>query len=355
MIEQKLIQRIVLASTAAATLAVSASAAVAATQVAPGPAYHVEKRYTVGGEGGWDYLLCDAASRRLYLSRGSHVMVVNVDNGKVVGDIADTPGVHGVALAPKLGRGFTSNGGDSTVTVFDLKTLKPIKRVHVGDRPDAIFFDPNTNRVFTCNGGSADTTAIDANTLIVAGTVPLGGRPEAGASDGRGHVFINIEDRSEVARIDAKSLKLLNHWSLSPGEEPSGFAIDIAHHRIFSTCHNSMMVVLDSETGKVVATPAIGDGTDASGFDPATGLAFSSNGDGTLTVIKEVDANHFAVQENVQTERGARTMALDLKTHAVYLATAKSDPTPPAPDAPRRFRRYLPGSFAVLVVSRSRG
>jgi YVTN family beta-propeller protein len=307
------------------------------------------KKIAIGGDGGWDYLTMDAAARRLYISRGTHVMVVDVDTEKVVGDIPDTQGVHGIALAPKLGRGFTSNGRDNSVTVFDLKTLKEIARVKVGNRPDAIIFDPATNRVFTFNGGSNDATAIGAADDKVAGTVSLGGRPEFAVADGRGEVFVNLEDKSEIVAFDSQSLVVKNHWPLAPGEGPSGLAMDRKNRRLFSVCDNEKMVVLDADTGKVVATPTIGKGPDASAFDPGAGLAISSNGeDGTLTIVREVKPNQFEVEATVPTQAGARTMALDTKTHVIYLVTARAQA--PAPGGPPNRRSFEPGSFVILVV-----
>ena len=320
---------------------------------APAADLHVIKKLPVAGDGGWDYLSFDSGAHRLYISRGTRVLVVDVDKGTQVGEIPNTSGVHGIALAPALNRGFTSNGRANTVTPFDLNTLAADRPIDVGKGPDAIIYDPATRRVFTFNGGSSDTTAIDAASEKVVGSVDLGGRPEFAAADGRGHVYCNIEDKSEIVQLDARALKVLNRWPLAPGEEPSGLAIDARHHRLFATCHNKMMVVMDSDNGHVIATPAIGNGTDAAAFDPGTGMAFSSNGDGTLTVVQEKDPNTFEVVQNVATERGARTMALDPKRHTIYLCTAKIDPNPPANPTngqQRRFRAYLPGSFEVIVV-----
>jgi YVTN family beta-propeller protein len=313
------------------------------------PAYHVLRKIQIGGDGGWDYLMADGASHRLYISRGTHVTVVDTATGKVVGDIPNTQGVHGIALAPKLNRGFTSNGRDNSVTVFDLKTLKQIQRVSVGKGPDCIIFDGASNRVFTFNGESGDATAVDAATGKVAGTIALSGRPEYAASDDRGAVFVNIEDKSEIDTIDSKALKVTRHWSLSPGDGPSGLAIDRKHHRLFSVCGNEKMVVSDADYGKVVATPPIGKGPDAAAFDPDSGIAFSSNGeDGTLTLVHESSPNRYEIVGNVRTEPSARTMALDPQSHLIYLATAKFKPA--APGAPRWRRQTEPGSFAILVV-----
>ncbi len=318
---------------------------------------HVLHTYEVGGEGSWDYLTLDPESRRLYVSRSTHVMVIDADTGKVVGDIPDTAGVHGIAVAADLGRGFTSNGKAASATIFDLKTLKTIGTVKTGEGPDAIIYDAASKRVFTFNGRSNDATAIDAAAGTAAGTVELGGKPEFAAADGAGHVFVNLEDKSEIVAFDSKTLKVTARWPLAPGEEPSGLAIDTKNHRLFSGCHNKMMVVVDYETGKVLATPAIGQGVDATAFDPSTSCAYSSNGEGTLTIVHEDDPSTFKVLENVTTQRGAKTMALDPKTHNVYLGAAKFEAAEESKDAPkdgarRRRPNMVPGSFTILVVGK---
>jgi DNA-binding beta-propeller fold protein YncE len=317
------------------------------------PAYHLVKKLSVGGEGGWDYLALDSQARRLYVTHSDRVVVLDVDTGSKVGEVTNTPGVHGVALAPRLGRGFTSNGREGTVTIFDLKSLKELGRVPVGTGPDCILFDPATQRVFTFNGRSQDATAVDAATGKVAGTIPLGGRPEFAVADGKGKLFVNLEDKSEILALDAHGLGVLHRWPLAPGEGPSGLAMDTAHRRLFSVCGNQKMVILDAESGRVVATPTIGNGPDACIYDPRRKLAFSSNGrDGTLTVIREEGPDQFKEVATVSTQAGARTMALDEKTGRVFLATAEVAPAPPAPagtEAPRR-RSFVPGSFTVLVV-----
>lgn len=328
--------------------------AVARAQQPKSPSgYHVINRFKLGGEGGWDYLTFDAKGGRLFISRSTHVMVVDAEKGTVLGDIPDTQGVHGIALVEELGKGYTSNGRTSTVTVFDLKTLKVLKQIPVGKNPDAIIYEPSSKRIFTMNGASNDTTAIDTKTDTVAGTIPLDGRPEFAVSDEHGHVFVNLEDKSTVVEFDPSKLSVLARWPIAPGEEPSGLAIDRKHSRLFSTGANKTLVVLNAETGKVVETLPIGGGVDAAGFDPETGLAFSSNGDGTLTVIHEDSPDKFTVVENVTTQRGARTLALDTKTHRVYLVTAEFGPPPaPTPERPRPRPSILPGTFTLLVVGR---
>jgi DNA-binding beta-propeller fold protein YncE len=321
---------------------------------AAGPGYHVIKTYKVGGEGGWDYLTVDASTRRFYISRGTHVIVLDADSGKNVGDIPDTPGVHGIALAPELGKGFVSNGREGTVTVFDLSTLAPSgSKIKVGENPDAILYEPATKRVFTFNGRSQDSTAIDAASGKVLGTIKLDGKPEFAASDGKGEVFVNIEDKSELTVIDPNKLEVKTKWPLAPCTEPSGLALDRKNRRLFAGCDNKMMAVVDADSGKVLATPAIGEGVDATAYDDETGLAFASCGEGVLTVVREDSPQKFSVVENVKTEPGARTMALDTKTHNVFTVTARFGPPPAATaDNPHPRRTILPDTFEVLVLSK---
>jgi len=317
------------------------------------PGLHILKTYKLGGEGGWDYLKLDPDSRRLYISRSTHLIVIDADSGKPVGEIPDTPGIHGIALAPELGRGFTSNGREGTVTIFDLTTLKPISKVKVGENPDAILFDPATKRVFTFNGKSNDSTAIDGATGKVVGTISLRGKPEFAVSTGTGELFVNLEDKSELLSLDPKDLKVKSRWPLAPCQEPSGLALDAKNRRLFAGCDNKMMAVVNADTGKVITTLSIGDGVDANAFDPETGFAFASCGEGVLTVAHEDSPDKFSIVQNVPTQKGARTMALDPKTHNVFLVTAKFG-TPPAPtkDQPHPRPPVLPDSFVVLVVGK---
>lgn len=326
---------------------------VATFSAAADPGYHLIKTYKLGGEGGWDYLNLDSASRRLYISRATHVMVIDADSGKPVGDIPDTPGVHGIALAPELGRGFVSNGREGTVTIFDIESLKLITKVKAGDNPDAILYDPASKRVFTFNGKSHDSTAIDAAKGTVLGTIKLEGKPEFAVSDGKGEIFVNIEDKSQLDAIDPNKLEVKSRWPLAPCQEPSGLAMDRKNRRLFAGCDNKMMAVVDADTGKVLATPAIGDGVDATAFDEGTSLAFASCGEGVLTVVREESPAKFSVAENVKTQEGARTLALDDKTHEVLVVTAKFGP-PPAPTSENPHPRHsiLPDSFVVLVVGK---
>ena len=341
---------------ALALVLVAAAGFSARPGIAGGWYYQVVKKVVLGGEGGWDYLICDSAARRLYISRGTHVMVVDADTYKVVGDIPGTDGVHGIALAPEFGRGFTSNGRANTVTIFDLKTLKILGTAPTGNGPDAIIYDPASKRVFTFNGHGGDATAIDAASGKPVGTVTLGGKPEFAVADGHGHVYNNLEDKSELLQIDSQNLTVTARWPLAPCEEPSGLAMDTQNRRLFSGCHNRVMAVVDADSGKVLGTPAIGQGVDANAFlsTGEGGLAFSSNGDGTLTYVYEV--NHggspsIQLLRSATTQRGARTMALDRKTGDIFLVTADFGPAPaPTPDHPHPRPQALPGTFTLLVV-----
>lgn len=319
----------------------------------PSPGYHLLKKFVLGGEGRWDYITCDSDAHRLYISRSTHVMVVDSDTGAIIGDIPNTSGVHGVAIAPEFGKGFTSNGRDATVTIFDLKSLKTLDQVKVGQNPDAILYDPTSKRIFTFNGTSKDTTAIDAKSGTVAGTLALGGRPESGVADEHGKIFVNIEDKSQVIEFDSRKLTIDATWPLAPGEEPTGIAIDRKHRRLFVGCANKLMAVMNADNGKLVTTLPIGSGVDATAFDSETQLAFSSNGEGTLTIVHEDAPDKFSVMENAATQRGARTMALDPKTHRVFLVTAEFGPTPaPTADQPRPRPPMIPGSFTLLVFGK---
>lgn len=294
----------------------------------------------------------DAAARRLYVSRGTRVLVLDADSEKTVGEVSGTQGVHGIAIAPESHRGFTSNGRSSTVTIFDTATLARVAEVKTtGENPDAILYDTASRRVFTFNGRGKNATAIDVSSSAVAGTIPLGGKPEFGVADGKGRVFVNIEDTNEIAVIDSRELRVGSRWPLPGCEEPTGLALDRVHRRLFSVCHNKTMVVLDAGTGRVVASLPIGESVDAAAYDPATSLAFASNGEGTLTVVKEDGPDSFRVLETATTQRGARTMALDEKTHRIFLATADFGPPPAATaEQPRPRPPVVPNSFAILVL-----
>jgi DNA-binding beta-propeller fold protein YncE len=317
--------------------------------------YHQIKKINIGGEGGWDYLIADGAGR-VYVSHGSEVDVVDTKKGEVAGKITGLKGVHGIALAPEFGRGFISNGQGNSVTIFDLKTLNRIgDDVTAGTNPDAIIYDPASKRVFAFNGRSSNATAIDAEKGTVAGTVALEGKPEFAAADGKGHVYVNIEDKSSVFDIDSKKLTVEHKWPLAPCEEPSGMAMDIKTRRLFAGCSNRMVAVMNADSGKVVTTVAIGPGVDATAFDPGTGFVFnSSGGDGTLSVVHEDSPDKYSVVENVKTQPRARTMALDPKTHNVYLAIAEFEAPPPAqPGEKGRPRpKMVPGTFGLLEFGR---
>jgi len=314
--------------------------------------YHIIKRLKVGGEGGWDYITVDDAARRLYISRSTHVMVIDLDTDRVVGDIPDTAGVHGIAIAPELNRGFTSNGKADTSTIFDLKTLKVLGEIKTGGNPDAIIYDPISKKLFTFNGRSKDATVIDAVSGKVIKTIPLGGKPEFAAIDGKGKAYVNNEDTNEVIEIDSLKASVSRRFSLKPCEEPTGLGLDSERGRVFSGCHNKVMTVLDLKSGKVIATVPIGENVDGNGFDAGTGLAFSSNGDGTLSVVRESSPGKFEV-ETVTTQHGSRTMAVDPKTHTVYLAAAQfTQAAKSIPPGAKQRPVMVKDSFEVLIVGK---
>ncbi len=309
--------------------------------------FKVTERVKLGGEGGWDYLVYDQHGQRLFITRGSHVMVVDARSLKQTADIPDLSGIHGVALVPELNKGFISNGGDNTVTVFDLKTLKKLDSIKVGERPDAIVYEPYSKHVFTFNARSHDASVVDAASDKLVGTIPLGGKPEFAASDGQGKLYVNIEDKSEIAQVDVTKNSVLNNWSLAPCQEPSALAFDVEHHRLFAGCDNKMMAVVDSGSGKVVTTVPIGEGVDAGAFNPATQQVFMSCGEGVLTILHEDTPDKYTVQQSLATAKGARTMALDRDRNAAYLVTAQREDKPAA--AGQR-PAMVPGSFELIVA-----
>lgn len=333
---------------ASTLLLISATGAYAAD----GSGFKVIRRMPIGGDGGWDYLTVDPDSHRIYISRGTHVMIVDEVSGKVVGDIPDTKGVHGIAVAADLGKGFTSNGGAATVTVFDLKTLKPLSEIKTtGENPDSIIYDPQTKRVFTFNGKSSNATAIDATTGKVVGTVMLAGKPEEPALDGKGNVFVNIEDKSSLQEFDAKTLAVKGTWPLAPCEGPSALAYDAGHRRLFAAC-DKVMVVVNADTGKVVASPPIGGDPDGNGFDPSTGLLFAACREGLISVLHEDSPDKYSAVANITTQFGTRTMTLDRMTHHVFTVTADFKPAgPPTADNPRPRPQPIAGSFVVLELA----
>jgi DNA-binding beta-propeller fold protein YncE len=324
---------------------------------AASPGFHIINKLQLGGDGGWDYLTIDDATRHLYVSRSSHVMVVDMETGKQIGDIPNTEGVHGIAIAPEFGRGFTSNGRSNNATIFDLTTLKVLGIVPTGLNPDSIRFDPTSKRVFTLNAKGKSATVIDAASGKVVSTIDLGGSPEFTTVDGKGKLYVNIADTNEVVEIDTQKAVITKRFSIKPGIEPSGMALDPAHRLIFSGCDNELMTVLDLNTGKVISTVPIGAGVDGNGYDPSTGFAFSANGeDGTLTVAKQESPGKWVVAETVATQKGARTMTIDPKTHNIYLPTAEyGPPIPPPAGAPAGTRprpSIIKDSFVILVVGK---
>ena len=316
--------------------------------------YKVTGTIPIPGDWGWDYLLADGANRLLYVSHGTQVELLDLDSEKVVGKIDGMQRIHGIALAPEFNRGFISDGGSDNVVIFDLKTHAVIDKVKAGTNPDGILYDPASKRVFAFNGRSSDATAIDAASGKVVGTIPLGGKPEFPVTDAKGNVFANIEDKSEIVKIDPQGLKVVARWSIAPCEEPSGLAIDMANQRLFAVCDNQKMAVVDTASGKVVTTVPIGDGPDAAYYDADTKLAFSSNGSGTLTVVKQESADKYSVAQTVTTEKSARTMALDPKTKKIYLPAAQFGERPaPTADNPHPRPKMVPGTFHLVVLSPS--
>jgi DNA-binding beta-propeller fold protein YncE len=327
-------------------LADSATQAVSAEQAHSDSGYHLKKTIHLPGTEGWDYISVDSAARRLYIGRGKYLQVVDIDTGRLIAQLTGMPGVHGVALVPELHRGFTVNDEDNSSTMLDLGGLKTLSRIETGKVPDSYAYDEATRRVFIMNSAGNDATAIDAAKGSAAGTIPLDGQPEFAVSDGKGEVFVNITDKNQMLAFDANTLRVLHRWPLTSCEGPSGLSMDREHRRLFSACDNQTMVVMDADSGKVVAALPTGAGTDASVFDPSTQNAFASAGGcGTLTVIHEDSPEHFHVLDNVPTASGARTMALDEKTHDVLLVTARHGHG-------ATYRELLPDSFVVLVVGK---
>ena len=307
------------------------------------------KEIPVGGEGGWDYLSVDEAARRLYVTHASQVVVIDLDKETVVGAITNTPGVHGLAVAPELGRGFASNGRENKVSIVDLKTLETVAKVETGENPDAILYEPARREVYAFNGRGKSATVFAAESGKIVATIPLPGKPEFAAADpAAGRVYCNIEDKNAVVVIDTKTHQITDTWPIAPGEEATGMAIDLAHHRLFLGCHSKLLIMMDSGSGAVIATAPIGGGVDAIVFDPALRLVFSSNGEGTVTIAQEESVDKLTVVQTLATERGARTMTLDPRTHKIYLASAKFEPA----GGPGQRPKIVPGSFKILVYGR---
>ncbi|HCW09248.1 MAG TPA: hypothetical protein DGG95_17975 [Cytophagales bacterium] len=318
--------------------------------VAAQSGFHLIKKTVIGGEGGWDYLSVDTENKKLYVSHSTQVEVLDLNTYTKVGAITDLKGVHGALAVPKSGRGITTNGRSNSVTIFDLKTLKPIVELPTGKNPDALLYDSFSDHVFIFNHSDVTVTAINISEGKVVGTIDVGGTAlEAGASDENGTIFVNLEDTHEIVSFDSKTLAVKNKWKISPGEEPTGLAIDQKNHRLFSVCHNELMMVLDSDNGKIIAKVPIGKRVDGVVFDPELKLAISSNGEGSMTVVKEIFPNEFKVVETVKTEPGARTITLNPINHHVYVSTAQYGETPPATaENPNPRPKVIPGTFMVL-------
>ena len=316
----------------------------------PAGPYHFIREIPIRGEGGWDYLSIDSSAHRLYVSHGNEIVVVDLNNDQIAGAITNTPGVHGMALAPDLGLGITSNGRENKAGIVDLKTLQTLSKLETSAGPDGMLYDPGRQEAWLFCGRAQAATVIDVKMSKVLTTVPLGGRPEFAAVDPKaGRIYDNLENKSEVAVIDTKTHEVIHRWPIAPGEEASGMAIDVEHHRLFIGCRNEKMVMMDDADGKVIATVSIGSGVDANAFDPGTQFAFASCGDGTITIAKEETPDKLTVVQKLETERGARTMALDPSTHKIYLATAKFGPMPESTGGGRRRPPMIPGTFRILV------
>ncbi|MEO6992283.1 MAG: YncE family protein [Lacunisphaera sp.] len=314
--------------------------------------YHPLHEITIGGEGGWDYLSVDASSHRLYVTHGNKVVVVDTTTDAVVGEIADTPGVHGFVAVPELGRGFASNGRENKASIVDLKTLKTIAKVETGANPDAILYEAGQREVYTFNGRGQSVTVFEAATGKVVATIPVGGKPEFAQGDAKaGRVYFNLEDKSEVLAIDTKTHQIVNHWPIAPGEEATGMAIDLAHHRLILGCGNAKIIIMDNTNGKVVAVIDAGEGIDATSFDPGTQLAFASaGGSGNVTIAHEDTPDKFSLVQTLETVRSARTMTLDPLAHKIYLAAAQFETQPAAPTEGKHTRpKMIPGTFKILV------
>jgi DNA-binding beta-propeller fold protein YncE len=335
--------------TTVAALLIAAAGPLAAQSTAR---YHQIASYTLGGDGGWDYLTLDTVYHRLFVARNDRVMVIDESSGKLLGEITGLHRTHGVAFDYHTAHGFVTASGDSSVTMFDLATLKVLGATKAGEGADALIFDEGSGHALSFNGSGKSATVIDGRTGTSVATIPLGGSPEFAVSDGMGKVFVNLENSSAVVEIDTRANRVTRRWPLAPCESPSGLAIDIAHHRLFSGCENKMMAISDYSAGKVIATAPIGSGVDADRFDPVTGLAFSSNGEGSITVVHEDGPDKFSVAQTVTTAPGARTMELDRASHHLFTVTARFGPVPEhaTRDNPRRRPPILPNSFVLLVL-----
>ena len=313
--------------------------------------YHVVRALTLGGDGRWDYLTVDTAGHRLFIARQTRIMVVDPDSGRLLGEVPGLNGAHGVALVYPAGHGFATSGHDSTVTMFDLKTLHVLRRTKAADDADGVLYDPASRRVFTFNGDAGTSSAIDPVSGKLIGTIPLGGKPEFGVTSGHGRLYVNLEDKAEIVEIDPTAMRVIRRWSLAPCEEPTGLALDREHQLLFSGCHNKLMAISNAAQGKMIAHVPIGGGVDAGAFDSVSQLAFASNGDGTLTVVHEDSPTAFHVVSTVTTRPGAKTMALDGRTHRVYTVTSAFGPAPaPTDSEPHPRPSLVPGTFSLLVL-----
>jgi DNA-binding beta-propeller fold protein YncE len=323
-----------------------------ATHAQAGPQYRLAHEVSLPGDEGWDYLTFETGGQRLFIAHGARVQVVDTEKLAVTGEIADTPGVHGIALAPDLGRGYISAGRSGVIVVFDLKTLARLKEIKTtGENPDAILYDAASHRVFTFNGRGRNATAVDAKTGAVIGTIALDAKPEFAVSDGKGRIYVNLEDKNSLAVLDPEKLTVTSRWPISGCEEPSGLAIDAAGQFLFPVCGNKVMAIMDAASGHVLGTAPIGAGVDAAAFDPGSRLAFASCGEGTLTVVRQSASGAPESAQSVPTRRGARTMALDVRSHRIYLVTADFGAPPAAtPEHPHPRPAILPGSFRLLVL-----
>jgi YVTN family beta-propeller protein len=312
--------------------------------------YKVSKTFHIASTGGWDFIAVDENSNKLYVSHGTQVNILDKTTGDSLGVILNTTGVHGIAFNHALGKGYTSNGRLNTVSVFDLKTSAVLSQIKTGENPDAIMYDEFSKKIITCNGRSKDLTIIDPITETVVATIPVGGKPETAVSDNKGKLFVNSEDKNEIVVVDMVKYTVLNHWTLAPGEEPTGLVIDLKTKRLYATC-NKLLVAMDATNGSIVAKQPIGDGCDGAAFDPSSSLIFTSNGEGTISVVKAENANSLNLIETIPTKKSARTITIDTKTHKLYLPAADMEAIPA--DAPKGTRpKMVAGSFQILVLSK---
>lgn len=324
----------------------------ASPAVAETPAFAIVRTMVLGGDGGWDYIYVDASARRAYIARATRFMVVDLESGKLAGEIPDTPGAHGVALVPALGIGFTSNGREDTSSVFDLKTLKVSEKIKTAEGPDAIVYDSASGNVYTMNGRGKSASVIDPKTRKVIATIPLSGKPETPVPDGKGRMYINIEDKNTIAVVDTKANKIVAEWSLAGCDEPSGLDMDLSEGTLFAACGNKVMAIVDSKTGKLIATIPTGDGSDGLAYDPKAKIAVTSNGEGNMSFVGNRDGK-YVLLANVPTKKGARTIGFDAATGQFLTVTADFGPAPkPTPDNPRGRPAPLPNSFEVIAVGK---